>query len=72
MTVNRIGYPETIECPERGCEVEGEEDVYGVVYRCEQHDCGSIFDGDELFPQVDGWQPPPPVFAVRHIPDDPR
>lgn len=72
MTVNRIGYPETIECPECGCEVEGTEDVYGVVYRCEQHDCASIFDGDELFPQPDDWQPPPPVFAVRQLPNDPR
>lgn len=72
MTINRIGYPDTIDCPECGCEIEGTDDAIGIVYRCEQHDCGAYFDGDELFPHDDDWQPPLPVFKPRHIPNDPR
>ena len=72
MPVGRIDYPDTVDCPDCGREIEGEEDRLGVVYRCEYHDCGAYFDGDELFPQDDDWTPPPPAFVVTPKLNDPR
>ena len=50
MTVNRIGYPDEVKCPECGRMIEGSEDSEGIVYRCENLSCMAIFDGAELFP----------------------
>ena len=49
---NRIGVQDEVECPDCGEPIEAAEDVIGVVFRCENLECMSVFDAEELFPDA--------------------